>query len=340
MYVLLYGAKKNAGDFLIFERARKLVETYQNTTDFLEIPRWQKVDEYLPTINQKAKAVIICGGPGYASNFYPNVYPLTDTLSNIKVPIIPLAVGWSGVGTPDTFQFTQDSLSAIREIHSRIERSSVRDVLTEKILKNSGIENTVMTGCAAWYYLPLVDKPFVASATIRRVVVTSPAKNANLVQAVHVLRLVKKVFPDAERFLVFHRGILPDKHTTIKTGALNVQLAVQGYLNGYRVLNASYSTKGLGFYQDCDLHVGYRVHAHLSFLSYRKASILLQEDGRGLGQSLTLGTKDISVSEPNLIENLSQILCHHLDTHFDDFQETVERMTATHRVMREFVTAL
>src|SRR5699024_8576119 len=43
----------------------------------------------------------------------------------------------------------------------------------------------------------------------------------------------------------------------------------------------------------CDLHIGYRVHAHIYFLSKRLPSILLHEDGRGNGVSEALNSPGI-----------------------------------------------
>jgi hypothetical protein len=45
MYVLLHGAKKNAGDYLIFERAQELIRAYRKTEDFLILSRWMTVVE-------------------------------------------------------------------------------------------------------------------------------------------------------------------------------------------------------------------------------------------------------------------------------------------------------
>lgn len=42
-------------------------------------------------------------------------------------------------------------------------------------------------------------------------------------------------------------------------------------------------------YKDCDLHVGYRVHAHIFMSSISKPSILLAEDGRGRALKYVIG---------------------------------------------------
>ena len=46
-------------------------------------------------------------------------------------------------------------------------------------------------------------------------------------------------------------------------------------------------------YDEAEIHVGYRLHAHLYFLSHRKPSFLLEEDGRGRGASEALGLRGV-----------------------------------------------
>ena len=46
---------------------------------------------------------------------------------------------------------------------------------------------------------------------------------------------------------------------------------------GFEVVLASHDTKNIEFYNDCDLHVGYRLHGHISFLRRRLPSVLIGE---------------------------------------------------------------
>ncbi len=339
MYVLLHGAKKNVGDFLIFERARELIKTYRNSDDFLELPRWESLRNQLDIINQ-AEAVIWCGGPGYTSDFYPNILPLVDKLSTIKVPIVPMGLGW-GVGERckdvQTFSFSKESVEALQFIHAQIPYSSVRDVLTEQVVNNADIRNVVTTGCAAWYYLPKVADDFVPPANIRRIIVTTPANMSLFQETGRVMKLISELFPKAERYLVFHRGIWPDQYTSVRTLPPNLYLSSVGYRYGFKIIDASYSTDKIEFYKDCDLHIGYRVHAHINFLSLRKPSILFQEDARGEGQSQTLGTADILAGAPNSISQLQEVLGEYLDSRFESFHKTIQFMKEKHHTMKDFV---
>ena len=51
--------------------------------------------------------------------------------------------------------------------------------------------------------------------------------------------------------------------------------------------------EGFSVYDDCDLHIGFRVHAHIYNLSKRNRTILLEEDGRGAGVNEALGLSSI-----------------------------------------------
>lgn len=62
---------------------------------------------------------------------------------------------------------------------------------------------------------------------------------------------------------------------------------------GCRVEDVSYDLERIAFYGKCDLHVGYRLHGHLEFLSQRLPSVLLEEDGRGRGATEALGAPGV-----------------------------------------------
>ncbi|MGF1704260.1 hypothetical protein L4D09_28810, partial [Photobacterium makurazakiensis] len=63
--------------------------------------------------------------------------------------------------------------------------------------------------------------------------------------------------------------------------------------------------KGLEIYDNADLHVGYRVHAHVSTLKRRKYSYLLEQDGRGCDYGLTIERR---ISIPNFRKSASSFI--------------------------------
>ena len=70
------------------------------------------------------------------------------------------------------------------------------------------------------------------------------------------------------------------------------------------IIDISHSADGFSIYDDCDLHIGFRVHAHIYCLSMRKRSVLIEEDGRGAGVNQILGLPSLkSYSDDVQIDN-------------------------------------
>lgn len=307
-YTLIKRAKKNVGDFLIWERAKELLEKHTKEYEFLVLEGWKSLDNRLAEIN-KTKAVIICGGPGYQKDFYPRVYPFLKHIAKIESPIIPFGLGWGGepMYRPDKFSFNDASRSILSYIHKKCKATSCRDVITKNILDRYGFKNAIMTGDPSWYDLKSIGRRFERPRNINRVVVTPPADAIFYEQAVTLMEMLKDVFRNAEFFLVFHRGMKPDKYTSRGEARYLQKLKREAEKMSYQTVNAAYDTSKIEFYRKCDLHAGYRVHGHICFLSIRKPSFLLQEDGRGLGFSKSLGLPDVPARGPKISESFYQI---------------------------------
>jgi len=91
-YVVLHGARKNVGDFLIRERAKQLLRHVRHDRELVEVPHWEPFDNNLDLVNQ-AKALIIMGSPCVQEEAYPGVFPLHLDLDSIQVPIALMGVG-------------------------------------------------------------------------------------------------------------------------------------------------------------------------------------------------------------------------------------------------------
>jgi hypothetical protein len=91
-YVLLSRAKKNIGDFLILDRAKKLLQRYRPEKELITLNGWEPLGEHLDEVNG-SDAMVFCGGPNVSKTFYPGVYPLTDNIDEIKAPMYLLGGG-------------------------------------------------------------------------------------------------------------------------------------------------------------------------------------------------------------------------------------------------------
>lgn len=340
MIVILTGAKKNVGDFLIGSRAKKLLREYVDD-DIVELDRFERLDAKLDVINS-SKALILCGGPAYAENIYPGIYPLVDDLSKITAPIIPFGLGWSGspANKPDRFSFTHQSRKLLQDIHANIKYSSCRDKITEEILHQSGFKNVLMTGCPVWYDLQSIGKPFACSGEFARIVFTTPASPALLKQTYELMNILRQTFPDSEISCSFHRGILPDKHTSIRYSLAYLTMSALAKKLGYKVVDTSFALEKIDFYKQADLHVGYRVHAHLDFLSRRMPSILINEDGRGLGMVQSMMLPTLNINDPELITKLNTLLSDYKNNNYGKLQDIDKYLDKQFNIMKEFLSTI
>ena len=94
---------------------------------------------------------------------------------------------------------------------------------------------------------------------------------------------------DANVEVVFHHSITKNDNKG------NLSAAHKSFIkwltkNNIGYVDISGSAENLiEYYQDCDLHIGYRVHAHIFMSSISKPSILLNEDGHGIALRDVIG---------------------------------------------------
>lgn len=291
MYVFLERSIKNVGDFLIKEYGKNIINHVKPEKKLVEFKSYKSLDDKLDILNE-AELIIINGGPGYQPNMYPKVYPLVEDLNRIETPITYLGGGWRGFPgdeiSVENYKFSEESKILLDKISKDI-GGSCRDFLTQRALENNGYDNFVMTGCPVWYDIEHLGEEMKIPENIEKLVFTTPAKEIYLDQSLRVLDVLAELFNDAKKYCSFHRGIEEDKHTSKNEEKFYKKIAQKAETEGYIVKDTSYDTKKLDFYQDCDLHVGYRVHGHLYFLAHRLPSILIEEDGRGRGANESLG---------------------------------------------------
>jgi hypothetical protein len=337
MIVTVCGAYRNAGDHLIGERGRALVRRFVDPEVITVDRRAIGAQEY--ALFNRARAVLLCGGPAYQREIFPKVYPIER--QKVSVPIIPFGLGWkSPVGkSPASFAFQKPALEFVRDIHAAIPVSSARDPLTVEMLGQNGVGNVAMTGCPAWYDLEHFEERFRFIPEPRQVVLSMPAIMQPGVGA--LLDWLGDRFPKSRRVVSYHHGIIPaTTRRGISTGLANTSFAARAIGRGWRIASLAGSLPKLErLYGATDLHVGYRVHAHLFCLSRRIASILINEDSRGEGQARALGTSSLVVGGGDIGPITEQI-----DRHFSErgagVEASVERMRETLPTMREFLGSI
>lgn len=273
---------------------------------------------------------------------FPGIYNLGD-MAKIEVPIIPMGLGWSGspVDDPGSFQFAELSAKALESIHGKIEYSSCRDFVTQQILTQNSIANVLMTGCPVWYDLNYINQPRRrAPGKIKKIVFTTPAGYKYFRQSCSILKQIRGKFKDAEIYVCFHRGILPDKYTSCRASSFYIAMASYAMAIGCKVRDVSYSLGKMDFYEGCDLHIGYRVHAHLMFLSQRKPSILVNEDGRGVGMTTSLEMRRLDGWDKSLPEKIGEEFELVSEGRFDDVDNAIIQIDRSFEVMKRFLSSI
>lgn len=297
-----YGSQ-NVGDKLIEQRTKELVTLEKGAVDFLTIFREEDLTPHLEQINN-TRAILMPAFPIRDTPMHPGVYRLVDDLSRIQVPMIPIGANWNVYPGDEQSRREVAYSSATRKflsyIAERVEKVSCREYYACDILTKHGIDNTLMTGDPAWFLASAIGKPMLRPQQIKRFVFSPPLSAYYVGQAKHVMEMLAKLFPTAERTCAFH---LFDTDTnpkgdekSEKSAAFNPEVtaknrAIRDYARtlGFTIKEMAGDLNNLEYYQSCDLHVGYECHAHLNFLSRRIPSILIAEDARGVGFNYTLG---------------------------------------------------
>jgi hypothetical protein len=321
-YVILTGSKNNAGDFLIKYRAKKLLAALRPDREIVDWDVWEAFDDERLKYVNASRAVILLGGPALMKHMYPNKYKLHPDLDAITAPIISMGIGWASErgewGDVNTYELGEGTLQLLRKMDATGYRSSVRDYHTLQVLLNRGFKNVMMTGCPALYSLEHVGVTVEKDPSVKKIGfslgVSMKHSETMFRQMQEVLLMLKRMYPDSQIETVFHHSADPDaaKHGVNKAVA-KIQQRYLSWLrsHGFGYVDISGSAENLvNYYSGVDLHIGYRVHAHIFMNSISKKSILLNEDGRGKALEKVIGGMTFNafdtLRDSRLVRNLSK----------------------------------
>jgi len=302
-WISLSGARQNLGDYLITHRAEALLQEYVPEVELVRLPGMESLAAHRDKVLE-ADAIVILGGPGFRPDMWPGVYPLLDDICELGISVIPFGLGWKASGTGSDFvrshTLDHSSKRLLEPLQALEIPLSCRDYYTYYMLRQSGFSRVLMTGCPAWYDLSNIGAPFTAPAAISRVGFSMPA-NAGLLteQVVALVQALRRKLPHARIEAAFHHG-LTYLGLSGSEAFFEHQRQLQNRLKAMGV--PAHDLHGelakISFYEKCDLHVGFRVHAHIYCLSQSRSSILLYEDARGAGVDDALGVPGIWATVP------------------------------------------
>lgn len=323
---ILSGAYKNSGDFLIVERSKALLKyVLGQDIELVTFLRNSSLESHLEEMNT-CDVLVFAGGPGYIQNLYPNIMPLVPNLEKITAKIFILGMGWYAPNTLNetiyNYKFTEKTLALFERVLNDGFLLGCREYESAIALKNNGIHGSVVTGCPAWYNVNVVTKSyeyqFDREYDINTICISDPANFSNYTNLKGIIEYLKNRFPHAKLKYVFHRGITPDAYTSEQNA--DFLSSVVKYLESESIeyMDIAYSAEGFKVYDEADLHIGFRVHAHIYCLSGRKMSILFEEDGRGAGVNNALGLKNIMAY--SIRGGVNTFLVNNLDDYLFELQ--------------------
>lgn len=284
----------NVGDKLLEEQTQELIRRETSINRFNVAFRERDFSATLEELN-RSTAIIL---PAFAIRepIYPDTYRLADNLDAIEPPVIPLAANWNHYPGDEignrTLSYSPRTQRFLRRLYSQEElsRFTTRDIYTKRILQRHGFDDVSLVGDLAWYHEDYLGEEMRIPDEINRVVMTTPHNGHYLDQAINLLDMLIDEFCGADIICSFHSS-LSQSDRELKTVAEQ---------RGIDVVLASHDTENIEFYDECDLHVGYRLHGHLSFLRRRLPSVLIGEDGRGNGFNATLGVAGFQAASRRL----------------------------------------
>ena len=314
-YLLLHRALRNAGDFLIFERARRLIAAVHPDAELIVAKAWlglagQVSDDVL----RSCRAIVVCGGPGYGDGMAQR-YPLGDVADG--PPLVLLALGSFVVPGTDaqlaSERFDGGTLEFLQRVRGRVPYLGARDAVTADLLRQNGLDGVLMTGDPAWYDLDAIDAPLHIPTAVAALALTPPANPAFFGQAIDLFEAIAARHRPARVTIVHHRGV-QRPFARLAAG------------RGWSNRDITGSADGFSVYDDHDVHVGYRVHAHLYATSRGRPSYLVAEDSRGVGVHRSLGALGAVGFGQDADGRLARIAFHRLPRLANAYRPVLNRL--------------
>jgi len=308
--IVMSGAVGNAGDFLIVKRTIELLNYCFNNCMIEVINRLQPCDNIIDKLNS-ADVLVWAGGPLFQPNIYPSGIPFVNDLNKITISQFTIGLGWKGQNFRDkdvyNYKLSEKTLEFVNKIQESGFPIACRDFFTIRMLKNNNVDNCNMVGCPAWYNIEKVGQLEVNKKIeeIKKICISDPWRYSSYYQVIELIELLKRRFTKAKIYFVYHHILNECEIEKFQ----EVQILEQKLKNyDIQSVNISGSAEKLCIYDDCDLHIGWRVHAHIYNMSMRNLSILIEEDARGGGYNEIVGMQSIKaygndLSDKNLYLN-------------------------------------
>lgn len=271
---------RNIGDQLITSCLKKLIANYIPDAEFNIIWRadsWNNVKDIVLAADHIFFACL-----AIRPYMHRKEYPYLDKIVNSGIQFSVIAAGTDLAVERDMeiySGFSKESISLLHDLNNSASVFTTRGGLSQEFCRRIGLDKARFSGDIAFYDKEYAEEIFEKNKKIRKIVISDPHRATAYIKAMGILvDELKGVFPDA-KILVAQHGISKEIEDFCKSRNIET---IKIYENRYT---------GLDIYDQADLHVGFRVHGHVSALTRKKYSYLLEQDGRGCDYGLAIEKK-------------------------------------------------
>ncbi len=269
---------KNVGDSMIANSAHKMIIKRNLIFQSFTLFREEKLDKY----EDGSISKIIAPGFSICNNTYPELFALYSDIKRLPA-FYPIGCSFQHI-TPamssfETYTYDKETLDLFKLITDRTGPLPCRDQLIVNLLHRHNIP-AVYSGDLVLFDDKKVNTKFIPPRNINSIVFTIQHHTRYKEQSYQLLEMINDLFPISKKYVSFHS----------KPGTVSQEIANYAVSLGYAELHLYGDSVNLDKYDDIDLHIGYRLHGHISFLRRRKPSVLMVEDARAYGFAKTKGT--------------------------------------------------
>ena len=213
-------------------------------------------------------------------------YPFLEEVIKCGTPYAVMSAGTAlkpGQTGASMFDgFSNETIELLKKMNKKAIFFTTRGYLSQSLCEKIGLNRVLFSGDIAFCIKEYSDVKFKKERPIKNIAISDPHYSSYYYDSLRKLhRGLKDLFPNAN-ILIAQHGVNKNVEKLSVSDGINVSPI---YKNRY---------SGLNIYNDIDLHVGFRVHAHVSTLSRRRYSYLLEQDGRGMDYGMTIN-RNISV---------------------------------------------
>lgn len=282
---------QNVGDKLITFSLIKLIKKRYENFNPLVLWREQSLDIY----DEGSIRVILAPGFSVCNDTYPKLFKLY-TLSTRLPNFIPLGCSFQSIYPQYSafcnYQYNDETKQFLQKVSKALGGIYCRDKLIKDMLTVNDI-NALYMGDLALYDEDYIGQSINVSNDIKTIAVSVGHHIKYKYQTIELLDFIKNEYPKSKVILTLHGKPNHYSKAIIKY-AESLDINIEPLFGNIEKLQ---------LYDDIDIHIGYRLHAHIACIRKRKPSILLVEDARSYGFSKTLDTSLGCIQAYNIFNN-------------------------------------